>query len=305
MSVTATISNISRSSLHDGPGLRTVVYFKGCGLHCAWCHNPETISTRPDILYAPIKCVHCGKCVALCPEHHQIQGNDMIFLREGCTHCAKCVEVCPSNALSVSGKRMDLEEVYAEVVKDLHYYQESGGGVTLSGGECLLHADFCAELLRRCKEQAIHTAMESALFVPWEAVEKVLPFCDLFFTDVKIPDPEKHRTYTGQDNRQILTNLQKLTERAPGKVLVRIPVIPGVNDSEADLSGFTEILSPLAERLQGVELLKYNSLAESKYTLAGLDYSNFGQPQSSEAILSLCAQLEEALQKKVKVFAVV
>lgn len=305
MSVIATISNISRSSLHDGPGLRTVVYFKGCGLRCAWCHNPETLAMHPDILYAPIKCVHCGKCVALCPEHHQLQGNDMVFLREGCTHCAKCVEICPSNALSVSGRTATVEELFTEVSKDAHYYRESGGGVTLSGGECLLQKDVCAELLRRCKEAGFHTAIESALFVSWESIEAILPCCDLFFVDVKIPDGEKHRRYTGQANERILENLRRLVEKAPGKVLVRIPMIPGVNDTEEDFTGFVEILLPLADRLQGIELLKYNALAESKYRIAGMEFSDFGQPQSNEEILARCDRLEEALQKKTTVFAVV
>ena len=304
MSLTANISNIARTSLHDGPGIRTVVYFKGCGLRCRWCHNPEALSPENDILYAPVKCIHCGRCVSLCPECHVIENDQMVFLREHCKKCGRCAELCPSGALSASGKTLTLSEVQKEVVKDLHYYEQSGGGVTLSGGECLLQADFCAALLKTCQEQGIHTAVETALFVPWENIEKVLPFCDLIFTDFKIPDPEKHRQYTGQDNIRILSNLQKLAPLAPGRILVRIPLIPGVNDGPEDISGFAENLLPLAHQLQAVEILRYNSLAESKYRLSGKTYTDFGDPQSDEALTAYCERLQEALRQKVRVFTV-
>ena len=219
MPVSGNISNIARASLHDGPGVRTVVYFKGCGLRCSWCHNPETLSVQKEILFAPIKCIHCGRGVSCCPEHHVIDGNDMAFLREGCAHCGKCAEACPTGALSVSGKEMSVDEVMKEILKDVHYYRENGG-VTLSGGECLLQTEFCAAILSTCREQGIHTTIETALFVPWAQIERVWPLCDLIFADLKVADPEKHREYTGQDNALIRENLRKLTARAPGKVLV-------------------------------------------------------------------------------------
>lgn len=304
MSLIANISNISRTSLHDGPGLRTVVYFKGCGLRCQWCHNPETLVGGKDILYAPIKCIHCGRCVEFCPEHHVIDGNNMVFLRDGCKRCGRCADICPSGALSVSGNQMTLESVLKEVVKDRHFYAESGGGVTLSGGECLLQADFCTALLQACQSEGIHTTIESALFVPWQNVEKVLPYCDLFFTDMKIPDPQKHIRYTGQDNQLILDNLYRLSEAAPGKIIIRIPLIPGVNDSDDDISGFAERLRPIAEKLQSIEILKYNSLAKSKYTLSGMDYTDFGESQANETLLQYCNKLEEAIEHKARVFTV-
>ena len=303
MSVSAVISNIARGSLHDGPGIRTVVYFKGCGLRCRWCHNPETLSTEKDILYAKIKCIHCGRCVDLCPEHHIIQGNDMVFLREGCIHCGRCADACPSGALSESGQQMKLTEVLCEIRKDIHYFRQNGG-VTLSGGECLLQADFARAVLAACRADGIHTAIETALFVPWQQVEKVIPFCDLVYADCKIPDSHKHREFVGQDNGLILENLVKLVRSMPGKVIVRIPLIPGVNDAAEDIRAFADVLGPIAGKLQGIEVLRYNALAKSKYTLAGKAYTDFGQPQTDEVMLRYCADLQNALDNQTTVFTV-
>lgn len=302
MSVTAIVSNVSRGSLHDGPGVRTVVYLKGCALRCRWCHNPEALSAQPQVMYAPIKCIHCGRCVEICPEHHRVIGDDMVLEREGCAACGKCAENCPSGALSMSGTRRTLDEVWKEVMRDRHYYQTSGGGITLSGGECLLQADFAAQLLARCREAGVHTAVETALFVTWESIEKVLPMCDLFLCDFKIPDPEKHRAYTGQDNRLILQNFRALTQRAPGRVLLRIPLIPGVNDSEAEMLAFAEKIRDFEEGLQSIELLKYNPMAESKYRQVGMNYEAFGEEaQSDDEVKQLAEALEGALkQTKVR-----
>ena len=303
MSLSANIANISRCSLHDGPGVRTVVYFTGCGLSCLWCHNPETISFRGEVMFAPVKCVHCGRCVAVCPEHHIIQGNDMVFLREGCEKCGKCVEACPSGALSLSKASWTVEKLLKEILKEKHYFLQNGG-VTLSGGECLLQADFCQELLAQCKDHGIHTAVETALFVPYQNIEKIIPVCDFFFADFKIPDSEKHKRYTGKDNALILENLQKLSEAAKGKVTVRIPLIPSVNDGQEDIIAFGEKLGSIAEKLNGIEVLRYNNLAEAKYQNAGKTYTAFGQPQSDDQLKAYCAALEEALHHKTCVYCV-
>lgn len=154
MSVTAVISNIARGSLHDGRGIRTVVYFKGCGLRCAWCHNPETLSAAPEILHIPAKCIRCGKCTAACPKGcYCIRDTEIAFDREACVRCGRCAEICPTGALTLCGEKKTVDAVFDEVVKDRRYYEESGGGVTLSGGECLLQADFCRALLQRCREE--------------------------------------------------------------------------------------------------------------------------------------------------------
>lgn len=294
MSLTAAVSNISRCSVHDGPGVRTVVFFKGCGLRCRWCHNPETLSPLPDILYIQNKCIHCGRCVQVCPDHHQIHGSDMIFLREGCSRCGQCASVCPSGTLTPSGRNYTEDELMKELLKDRHYYQISGGGITLSGGECLLQAEFAESLLRRCQSEGIHTAVETALFVPWKNIERILPVCDLFMADFKLADPEKHLEYTGQDNSLILQNLQRLIETAGGSVLIRIPLIPGVNDSAADMKAFASVLRGFGKRPKGIELLRYNALAEGKYRIAGMRYESFGQEAQSAGYTAL---LRDELKK--------
>ncbi len=291
MTISAPVTNISRCSLHDGPGIRTVVYFKGCTLRCAWCHNPETLSAPAQVLYTSSKCIHCGRCIELCPEHHTVHGNDMVFLRDGCTTCGNCVKACPSLALSLCGKEMTVEDLFAQLKKDLHYYNASGGGVTFSGGECLLHPRFVAKIAEKCKIENIHTAVESAFFVPFENVERVLPFIDLFFADLKIPDPQKHRKFTGQDNRLIIDNISKLSE-IHNNIILRIPVIPGVNDSDDDMDGFADIIRTFGKGIKEIELLKYNNLAESKYAIAGETYVKFAdEPQTDAEMQKLCNTL--------------
>lgn len=302
MAVMGRISNISRGSLHDGPGVRTVVYLKGCGLHCRWCHNPETFSSRAEIMFAPTKCIHCGRCIEVCPEQHRIEGNDMVFDREGCMGCGKCAENCPSGALSLCGEKKTVEEVFREIKKDIHFFKVSGGGVTLSGGECLLQPEFAASLLEQCRKEQIHTVIESAFFVPWENAEKVLPLVDLVYADLKIADSKKHHQYTGQGNELILENIKKLSAlHIP--LILRIPLIPGVNDSREDMLAFAEIIKTFSSGVQGVELLRYNFLGESKYQSLGKVYESFGQEaQGKERLEELKECLENGILKRCQVF---
>ena len=298
MPVIAPVTNIARCSLHDGPGSRTVVYFKGCGLKCQWCHNPETRQVKKQILYIPNKCIHCGTCIELCPEHHIIVGDRMEFLREGCTACGRCAEACPSLALNLCGEDKTVEEVFAEIRKDQHFYLASGGGVTFSGGECLLYPEFVAEVAQRCKAAGIHTAVESAFFVPWANVEAVLLYIDLFFADLKIPDSEKHRQYTGQSNQRIIENIRRLSQ-LDTRIILRIPVVPGVNDSGEDMAGFGKIIRSFGDGVQEVELLKYNHLAESKFRFVGEEYHAFAQgSQTDEEMQRLCDLLTEASARR-------
>jgi len=293
MSVKAPISNISKCSLHDGPGVRTVIYLKGCDLRCRWCHNPETISFKKQILFSESKCIGCGRCVEICPTHHKVSGNSLIFLRDGCKGCGKCAEKCPALALSVCGDVREASEVFEDIKKDVHYYTASGGGVTFSGGECLLHPEFVREVAGLCKENGIHTAIESAMHVPFKNVEAVLPLIDLFYVDLKIPSPEKHLEYTGRDNALIIDNIRRLSYLSDN-VILRIPVIPGVNDSDNDTRGFAEIIKSFGSGIKSVELLKYNNLAEGKYLASGQSYVSFADsPQSNGKMEALRYSLSE------------
>lgn len=293
MSVNGFITNISRGSLHDGPGVRTVIYFKGCPMECKWCHNPETISAKKEVLYTPTKCIRCGRCLEICPEHHVVQNDGMVFLRDGCVACGKCAEGCPALALTMCGEEKTVNELFSEIIKDKHYYCSSGGGVTFSGGECLLYPEFVGELAKKCKENDIHTAIESALFVPWENIEMVLPYIDLFFVDLKIADSAKHKNYTGQSNERIITNITRLS-KMHSNIVLRIPVIPNVNDSDEDIEGFSTIIKTLGEGIQEVELLRYNNLAKAKYDFVDRTYNSFAEDsQSDQEMQRLCTMLEE------------
>ena len=295
MSVMATITNISRGSLHDGPGVRSVVYLKGCGLRCRWCHNPETLSAQREAAFMPSKCIGCGRCIDVCPAHHMVQDGTLRFDRHGCTACGKCADACPTEAMSIIGERMSVQQVFDVLRKDIPYYRQSGGGVTFSGGECLLHPAFVADVAALCHEAAIHTLVETALFVPWNNVERVFPLIDQFFVDLKLADPEKHRFYTGQDNALILENLRHLSQLTT-PITVRIPVIPTVNDTAADFDGFVAILRTLGPAVRAVELLKYNPLASSKYELVGADYTAFAtDAQSNEHMQILCDHLSSQI----------
>ena len=298
MSLIAPISNISRGSLHDGPGVRTVVYFKGCPLRCAWCHNPETLSPKNQLAFLPHKCICCGRCVEICPECHTVEDGKLRLLREDCVACGRCAEACPNGALELIGNARGVDELIEELKKDEHYYKSSGGGVTFSGGECLLYPDFVSSVAKRLCTDGIHTAVESALFVRWENIERVLPHIKLFFCDLKLADPEKHAKYTGQDNRLILENLRRLSECAE-ELVVRIPVIPGVNDSPEDIEKAAKIIAGLGDRLSYVELLKYNNLAESKYDIIGREYTSFADEAQSDAEMrELCRTLSSLCGRK-------
>lgn len=204
MPVTTKIFNIVRGSLHDGRGIRTVVYFKGCNMHCKWCHNPESIPFDSQILYASNKCIGCGICVQLCEEHHLLDCNKHIYIKDGCIVCGNCVSNCPVNALELCGVYKSPQELLREILKDKHYYDTSSGGVTFSGGECLLHSSFLYEICRLCMENGISITIESALNVPWKNIELILPFVDSFYVDIKHMNESAHIYYTGCSNVQIL-----------------------------------------------------------------------------------------------------
>jgi pyruvate formate lyase activating enzyme len=261
---TGIIFDIQRFSLHDGPGIRTTVFFKGCPLKCLWCHNPESINPEIELAFYPYKCINCGSCILVCPTG-ALQNDDLKgkkYDREICQFCWKCAEACPGEALKVQGKRYTVEEVLTEVLRDLPFYKQSGGGVTLSGGEPTFQFDFCLALLKACKENNISTALDTSGFIPWERLERLLPFVDIFLYDIKHMDSEEHKRLTGVPNEVILENLLKL-DKTGKPIEIRIPIIPGYNDSEKNIEAVSNFIKGL-KSIKGVRLLPYHKLGLSK-----------------------------------------
>ncbi|MBP7401956.1 MAG: glycyl-radical enzyme activating protein [Clostridia bacterium] len=265
---TGRIYDIKRFAVHDGPGIRTVVFLKGCPLRCAWCHNPEGMSAAPDLSLTLMKCVGCGDCVRACPNGaHSLPDVGVHEIdRTRCTLCGACVEACVPGALRLYGREVSVEALLAEVSADRPFYEQSGGGVTLSGGEPLSQPAFAAAFLRACRAAGLHTALDTSGAVPWDAFEAVLPHTDLVLYDIKHIDPEAHRTWTGLDNVRILDNLRRLG-RAGVPIEVRIPCLPGVNDGDV-LERIAVFLREIPS-LTAVRLLPYHDFARSKFAAIG------------------------------------
>ena len=279
MSLSATIFDIQRGSYVDGPGIRTTVFMKGCNLDCAWCHNPESQNAKPQRMFYKNKCVLCGKCVTVCPSGALTFDNSPVLNPEKCTLCGKCALWCPADAISVCGKTMDTETVFREVRKDKAFYETSGGGVTVSGGECMLYPDFVAELLDKCKKDGIGTAVDTAGNVPFESLEKVIPFTDIFLYDIKCVTPEAHKKFTGIVNNRILDNYKLLISLGK-RVIVRVPMTTecSANDEE-----FPKIAAFLNEyKPEKVELLPYHALGENKYRAIGREPEIFHAPSKED-----------------------
>ena len=265
--LTAEIFDVKRFAIHDGDGIRTTVFFKGCPLHCVWCHNPEGIAPYPELQFAPERCAGCGECVRVCPNGvHALENKMHTLRRTACSACGRCAEACLTNALTLCGRRMTLEQVLQTVLADMPFYGETGG-VTLSGGECLCQPEFCAALLRALHARSVNTAVDTSGCVPRSAIEQVLDAADIFLYDIKHIDPEQHRRYTGVDNALILDNLRFLNEKGK-RIEIRIPLIPGVNDDVQTISQIGALLARM-QMVEKVRVLPYNNLAGSKYTLLG------------------------------------
>ena len=263
------IFDIQRCSYVDGPGIRTTVFFKGCNLRCAWCHNPESQSPNPQLLFYKNRCTGCGKCKEKCA-----------YFLEKCDLCGKCALYCPSDAREICGKEYTVDEIVCEIVKDKAFYESSGGGVTFSGGECMLQIDFLTEILKVCKENGIHTAVDTAGHVPYDYFERILPYTDLFLYDVKCYESKKQKRYTGVGNEQILDNLKGLLS-TDAHVWVRIPVIPTVNDSPEEMESIRDMLRSFGTP-EKVELLPYHAMGEHKYTAIGKEAITFSVPSEEK-----------------------
>ena len=276
----AMIFDIERSSFVDGPGIRTTVFFKGCNLACAWCHNPESQKRTPQMLFYRDKCTGCGTCRQKCP--HGLAS---------CELCGTCARYCPSRAREICGREYTLDEVLCEVKKDRLFYESSGGGVTCSGGECMLQIEFLEEFLKGCKENGIHTAVDTAGHVPYASFERILPHTDLLLYDFKCFDSERHKYYTGVGNERILENLARLL-RSGTPLWIRIPIIPGVNDSVEEMKKIKAFLD-LHGAPEKIELLPYHAMGEHKYAAMGKEVRTFSAP-SEETV----ARLKEVFTAK-------
>ena len=265
---TGMIFNIQRFSIYDGPGARTTVFFKGCNLNCKWCHNPESISAKPMLEFFSDKCIGCGKCFKQCPHqaHCMTESGEHIIDRSRCTACMKCVDTCFAEALVTVGEQKTSEQIIRSVMIDKPYYDQSGGGVTFSGGECMQQIDFLAEILSRLHEEGIHTAVDTAGSQPWERFEKILENTDLFLYDIKAADSDVHKKLTGVPNGLILENLRKLSSLGK-RIWIRIPYIPGRNSGEMD--GIIEILKEIP--VEKIEIMPFHRLGEGKYKALGLE----------------------------------
>jgi len=257
-------------AIHDGPGIRTTLFLKGCPLDCAWCHNPESISPDKELMFKEQKCACCGKCVETCRQHcHAIippvEGNSKPAHTvdfERCAACGACVKVCLYDALSIAGMAVDADEILSEMLKDKPYYETSGGGITISGGEPMMQFDFLLLFVQKAKAAGLHVCLDTTGFAPWKRYEKVLPFVDLVHLDYKETDPEKHREYTGVDNQLILENLARMDGQGTS-IILRCPIIPGLNDREEHFRAIAELANKYPH-IEEVHVLPFHPMGMNK-----------------------------------------
>lgn len=262
------IFDLKRSSLDDGPGIRTVVFLKGCPLNCSWCHNPESIRTDVEIAYYPERCIECGECFQVCPAGVIDFASPERIQRERCQRCGKCAEVCYPRALQIVGKQYTVDELMEILLRDREFYEQSGGGVTFSGGEPMLHINYVGKVLERLKAEGVHTALEtSGYFAYEEFAGKVLPFLDLVMYDLKLWDVNQHLEHTGQSNERIKSNFATLSSDGKVKVIPRVPLIPGITDSEENLQAIARFAGSCGH--SQLTLLPYNPAGLVKRTRLG------------------------------------
>lgn len=296
----AYIKGFDEMAVHDGPGTRALVFVMGCNLRCKWCQNPELLYPNPQVWFcSPNRCKRCGHCVEVCPvkaiDLNHIPRID-IDKCEG-VECGKCVEACPEGAYDVVGYEITPEELTKKLIRYKHFYDSSGGGITITGGDPLFVPEFSAELLELCQKEGVHTCIETALFANYKVVLNVVKHCNLILADLKHMDPDKHKEGTGASNKIILENFKKLNKDYNGEIYARIPLIPGFNDDEDNVAETARFLEPL-EKVKGLDLLPFNVLPASKYEAVGMSWEYTNAKRQSNEHLSKLKKIVDSYNKR-------
>lgn len=294
-----TVFNIQKFSVHDGPGIRTTVFFKGCPLSCVWCHNPESQSFEKEMLWDSEKCTLCGRCAAKCGQGAlEVSGGQLRYDREKCDFCGSCTDFCVNGAREIAGQKLTAAEVLREIEKDRIFYEQSGGGVTFSGGEAMCQPDALAELARSCRERGMHVAVDTCGYAPFSSFEKVLEHTDLFLYDIKLMDGALHQEYTGKESHLILENLRKLSDRG-ASINLRLPIIGSINDGDENIGRILEFIKDTC--IREVNLLPYHDIARNKYARLGREYEGGRMTVPTEERMNELKALFEKSGYRVKI----
>lgn len=286
--------NIQKYSIHDGYGIRTTVFLKGCPLRCAWCHNPESLSKYKQVIIYDNRCKQCGKCISSCPQGAlKIENDHLLLDRDKCILCGQCEKVCLYDAIELIGKQMNVEEVMMEIDKDKVFYETSGGGVTFSGGEPFMQIEFLEELTKQCKSQGYHVAIDTSGMTDYKNIKRVLKYTDLFLYDLKMIDEQKHKKYIGSSNEIIIENLKKLDKEGV-EIFIRLPLIKGINDSDDDINKVLDLIRNM-DNISQVNLLEYHSMGKEKYSRLNMEYLLNGDEKPSANRIN---QIEKIFQRE-------